>query len=153
MSDAPPPDVRRIVLFDGVCSVCDRAVHFIIDRDRGGRFQFAALQSEVGAELLARAGLSGINTMVLIEGDHAYTRSTAALRIARRLDGAWPALYVGMVVPKGLRDLAYRLFAAARYRLFGRLSACRVPSAAERGRFLDLPGARVPTPTPATPAF
>ena len=144
MTAEPASEPCRIVLFDGVCSVCDFAVHFIIDRDRGGRFQFAALQSEAGTALLARVGLSGLSTMVLIEGDQAYTQSTAALRIARHLDGAWPALYVGIIVPKRLRDVAYRLFAAARYRLFGQLSACRVPSPQERGRFLDLASSTSP---------
>jgi len=130
-------DATHIVLFDGVCSFCDQSVHFVLDRDRRGRFAFAALQSDVGSELAARHGIRGVTSMVLIEGDRAYTESTAALRVARRLDGAWPLLYGLIVVPKRLRDAAYRAFAQRRYQWFGQLNACRVPTPETRGRFLD----------------
>lgn len=127
-----------VILFDGVCSICDHAVHFILDRDPEGVFQFAALQSPAGEALSARFGLSGLSTIVLVEDGQAYTQSTAALRIARKLGGAWPALYAFTLVPKPLRDWAYRLFAANRYRIFGQLDACRVPTPELRSRFLDL---------------
>jgi predicted DCC family thiol-disulfide oxidoreductase YuxK len=145
MPGSSDPAVRRVVLFDGVCSVCDRAVHFIFDRDARGRFQFAALQSPVGRALAAQHGIStGLETMALIEGDRVYTQSSAALRVARQLDGAWPVLYAFTLVPRALRDWAYRQFAARRYRWFGQLEACRVPTPEIRSRFLDL--------GPATPA-
>lgn len=130
---------RRIVLFDGVCSVCDSVVHFIYDRDQRGLFTFAPLQSPAGQELVERFGLAqDLSTIVLIDGDRAYTKSTAALRIARLLDGAWPLLYALRVVPRPLRDVAYRYFAAHRYRWFGQLEHCRVPEPEMRRRFLDL---------------
>jgi predicted DCC family thiol-disulfide oxidoreductase YuxK len=132
------PQPRRIVLFDGVCSVCDHVVHFIIDRDSRQRFEFAAQQSPVGAELAARAGIPDVSTLVLIEDGRAYTESTAALRIARQLDGPYKWLYWLILVPKPLRDTAYRNFAARRYRWFGQLDACRVPPPEMRARFLDL---------------
>jgi len=138
MDNQPHP----IVLFDGVCNVCDQAVLFIVDRDRRQRFRFASIQSPTGARLLAAHGLSGlaqvVSTMVLIEGERVYTHSAAALRIARQLDGAWPLLSLFWLVPGPLRDLAYRYFAAHRYRWFGQLEACRVPTPELRSRFLDM---------------
>ena len=130
---------RRIVLFDGVCSVCDSAVHFIYDRDSRGLFEFAPLQSPAGQAIAEHYGVAqDLSTIVLIEGDRAYTKSTAALRIARALDGAWPLAYGFTVVPRSLRDVAYRYFAAHRYRWFGQLEHCRVPEPEMRRRFLDL---------------
>ena len=130
---------RRIVLFDGVCSVCDRSVHFIIDHDARGRFEFAPQQSPAGQALIARHGIPNqLDTIVLIEGDKAYTGSTAVLRVARLLDRPWPLFYALHWVPRPLRDFAYRFFVAHRYRWFGQLDACRVPTPELRSRFLDL---------------
>ncbi|MCI0573316.1 MAG: thiol-disulfide oxidoreductase DCC family protein [Myxococcaceae bacterium] len=129
----------RVVLFDGVCNLCNGAVNFIIDRDPEARFRFASLQSPVGATLLERHGLkvqAEPESMVLLEGGHLYVRSTAALRIARHLRGAWRLLYVLLLVPRPLRDAAYRFIARHRYRWFGRTEACRVPTPALRARFL-----------------
>jgi predicted DCC family thiol-disulfide oxidoreductase YuxK len=138
MAQTDSNEPRRVVLFDGVCNFCDASVNFILDHDARGRFEFAALQSPAGVRLLAQAGRSpGLSTMVLIEGDRVYTQSTAALRIARLLDGAWRLLYALIVVPKPLRDWAYRAFAVNRYRLFGQLEACRVPTPELRARFLE----------------
>jgi predicted DCC family thiol-disulfide oxidoreductase YuxK len=131
---------RRIVLFDGVCNVCNAAVSFIIDRDPSGAFEFASLQSGVGRELAEQHGIGPtIDTMALIEGDRAYTESTAALRVARRLRGPWPALYALVVVPRVVRDWLYRFFASHRYAWFGKTEACRVPTPDIRRRFLDSP--------------
>jgi predicted DCC family thiol-disulfide oxidoreductase YuxK len=138
MAHSDDPSVRRIVLFDGVCSVCDRIVNFILDHDSRGRFQFAPLQSPAGRALAEKYGVgTSLETMVLIEGDRAFTRSTAALRMARQLDGAWPLAYALILVPTSLRDWAYRGFAARRYRWFGQLDACRIPTPETRSRFLD----------------
>jgi predicted DCC family thiol-disulfide oxidoreductase YuxK len=128
-----------IVLFDGVCRFCNAGVNFIIDHDRRARVRLAALQSERGQELLARFGLrrDRLDSIVLVEGRRFWTRSTAALRIARLLDGPWPVLAVFLLVPAFLRDWAYDLLAANRYRWFGRLDACRVPTPELRRRFLE----------------
>jgi predicted DCC family thiol-disulfide oxidoreductase YuxK len=130
---------ERIVLYDGECGLCDKAVQFIIPRDPEGRFRFAAQQSEVGARLLAEHGYSdpAMRTIVLLEEGRLYTRSAAALRIARRLSGAWPVLYGFIVVPQVLRDAVYGFIARNRYRWFGRADACRLPKPGEQGRFLD----------------
>jgi len=129
---------KGVVLFDGVCNFCDHAVMFIVDRDRSGYFAFAPLQSPTADRLLASHGMSGLSTMVVVEGERVYTRSTAALRVARRLDGLWPILSVLWLIPKPLRDAAYSYFAANRYKWFGRLDACRVPTPELRSRFLDV---------------
>lgn len=130
-----------VVLFDGVCNLCNASVQFILDRDARGYFRFAALQSEAGAKALRAHGREASSgepdSVVLIEDGRVYERSDAALRIARRLDGAWPALCVLLVIPRPLRDTAYKLIARNRYRWFGRAAECRLPSPALRARFLS----------------
>ncbi len=130
---------KSIVLFDGVCNLCNGAVQFIINRDREGRFSFASLQSAAGQAHLRQFGLAtdAFDTFVLVEGGKAYTRSTAALRIARRLPGAWQLLYALMIVPRPLRDWMYGLVARNRYRLFGRRDSCMMPTPELRAKFLD----------------
>ena len=127
-----------IVLFDGVCNFCNASINFVIERDKAGYFQFAPLQSAVGIELLAKHSIDSSETdsVILVEGDMAYTHSTAALRIARKLDGIWPLLYAFVIVPKPIRGLAYKLFARNRYRLFGKQDACMMPTPDIRQRFL-----------------
>ncbi len=127
-----------IVLFDGVCNFCNASVNFMIKRDRAGYFQFAPLQSQIGIELLAKYSIDGSDTdsVILVENGKAYTHSSAALRIARKLDGPWPAFYGFVIVPKPIRDLAYKLFARYRYRLFGKQDACMMPTPDIRQRFL-----------------
>jgi len=127
-----------IILFDGVCNFCNGAVNFVIDRDQAGYFKFAALQSEAGEEMRDKYGIDKVETdsVVLIEDDKAYLHSSAALRIARKLPGAWPLLYGFIIVPRSIRDWAYKLFARNRYRLFGRQEQCMIPTPEVRARFL-----------------
>lgn len=132
--ESPPP---VIVLFDGVCNLCDAAVTFIIDRDADAVFRFAPLESEIGRRLTQHYGLEREDTVVLVEDGRCSVRSEAALRIARRLDGAWPFLAVLLIVPAPLRDLVYRFIARHRYRWFGTRDACRVPTPDLRRRFLE----------------
>lgn len=126
----------RIILFDGICNFCDASVQFIMKRDNGA-FKFASLQSDIGQELVARHKLQGIDSLVLIEEEKAYTRSTAALRIAKRLKGLWSLCYIGIIIPKPLRDPLYDRFAKNRYKWFGKKDACMLPSKEERARFLS----------------
>ena len=128
-----------VVLFDGVCKFCDASVHFIVDRDSAAVVHFAPLQSAYGEAALARLGLAGrrIDSLVLIEHSRGWTRSTAALRLTRYLDGFYPVLGVLLFLPAFLRDFAYDVFAANRYRWFGSLDACRVPTPELRRRFLE----------------
>ena len=135
-----PPDsgAHPTVLFDGVCNFCDASINFVIGNDKRSYFRFAPLQSEAGARLQRQYGFdpSQLDTFVLIEGGKAYLRSTAALRIARRLGGVYPALYAAIVVPRPLRDILYNWFAKRRYRWFGRKDECMVPTADVKDRFL-----------------
>ena len=126
-----------VILFDDVCNLCNASVNFVIDRDPDGFFQFAALQSDFAAGLVNTYGVGqGLDTIVLVESGKVYDRSTAALRIAKRLTGPWPLLYAGIVIPKFLRDSIYRFIARNRYRWFGQTEACRVPTADLQARFL-----------------
>lgn len=138
-----------VVLFDGVCNFCDSSVNFIIEHDRGGYFTFAPLQSDQGRRLAIKFGLDSvtagdsraddlvpIDSIILIEDEKAYTHSTAALRIVRRLDGISSCAYVFIIVPAPIRDFFYRLFAKYRYRFFGRKDQCMIPTSDVRSRFL-----------------
>lgn len=109
---------RHLVLIDGECNLCNATGMWVNLRDKKRRFRFQALQSEEGREVLEGHGLptDDYDTMVLVEGGKAYTRSTAALRIARRLRQPWPLLYGFIIVPKPLRDAAYRFVARNRHR-------------------------------------
>ena len=126
------------MLFDGVCNFCNATINFVIEHDKAGYFKFAPLQSEMGEELMARHDIDRVETdsVILVENGKAFTHSEAALRIAKRLDGVWSWAYALIVIPRLLRDLAYRLFAKQRYRLFGRRDACMMPTPEIRARFL-----------------
>ena len=129
--------MRSIVLFDGVCNFCSDSVNFIIRHDTKNRFAFAPLQSGKGIELRAKYGIDDdIDSIVLIEDDRAFTKSTAALRIAKRLGGIWALAYAFIIVPRPVRDYLYELFAKYRYRLFGKKDECMLPTPEVRARFL-----------------
>ena len=129
--------MRSIVLFDGVCNFCSDSVNFIIQHDTENKFMFAPLQSEKGIELRVKYGIEdNIDSIVLIEDDQAFTRSTGALRIAKRLGGIWAAAYVLILVPRPIRDYFYELFAKYRYRWFGKKDECMLPTPEIRARFL-----------------
>ena len=127
-----------IVLFDGVCNFCNGSINSVIEHDKAGYFKFAPLQSGIGEDLLGRHGIerSETDSVVLIEDEKAYTHSTAALRIARRLGGIWSMGYALIIIPRPIRDFLYKSFAKYRYRLFGRQDECMMPTPAIRARFL-----------------
>ena len=129
-----------IVLFDGECNLCTFTVKFILRRDHKDRFRFASLQTDVGLELARRHRISvaGLASVILLEGDRAFTRSTAALRILRNLSAGYALLYPLVLVPRFLRDTLYDFIARNRYRWFGKRDACMVPSPEVRGKFLDI---------------
>lgn len=129
--------MKRIVLFDGECNFCDYSVQFIIKRDPKGFFTFASLQSDIGKELMKKYHVPGdINSMVLLEGNKFYLKSTAAIRICKQLNGAWKILYVLNIIPKPIRDFFYDYIAKNRYKWFGKNDSCMIPSPEERKRFL-----------------
>lgn len=130
---------KFIILFDGVCNLCNGTVQFIIKRDKKNQFHFASLQSESGQHLLAKYNLplNDYNSFVLIEDDKVYTRSLAALRVAKKLKGLWPFLYGFIIVPKFIRDGIYKWIAKNRYKWFGKQDSCMVPTYELRARFLN----------------
>ena len=146
---APDPahvETRPIVLFDGVCNLCNGAVTFVIDRDPEATLAFAPLQSSLARERIAaasrgesRSASASGDSIVLLEEGRVHTRSTAALRIARRLRRPWPLLGVFLAVPAPLRDALYDLIARHRYRLFGRTETCRLPTPDTAARFVARP--------------
>ena len=133
-SDALP----AIVLFDGVCSLCDGLVQFLIRHDPAGRLRFCAMQSDAGRALLASRGFDpdALDTFVVLDGSRNLTRGDAALAIARLLPAPWSWLSAGRVLPRALRDALYRIVAGNRYAWFGRRDTCLIPTPEVRSRFL-----------------
>ncbi|MGV2965014.1 thiol-disulfide oxidoreductase DCC family protein [Paenibacillus sp. AGC30] len=127
-----------IVLVDGVCHFCQGLTKWIIKRDPEGKYHFASLQSDVAKELLAKGNLStdSMDTFVLIENGKYYTRSTAALRLAKGLKYPYPLLYVFIIVPRFIRNAVYNWVARNRYRWFGKDEACMLPTPEIKDRFL-----------------
>ena len=130
---------KAIILFDGVCNLCERSVQTVLRHDPTGYFHFASLQGAAGQQLLQQYGLHGndMKSFVLIENGKAYTRSTAALRVCRNLTGPLRWLYPFIFLPAFLRNRVYDLIAANRYRWFGRKTECWLPRPEWKARFLD----------------
>ncbi len=131
-SDAP------ILLFDGVCNLCNASVQWILAHDPAGKFKFAALQSETGQKLLQQHGLGTeqFDTVVLVVRDQIFLRSDAPLEIARLLGGGWSLFYIFKILPRFLRDAAYNVIARNRYRWFGQREECMLPRPEWKERFL-----------------
>jgi predicted DCC family thiol-disulfide oxidoreductase YuxK len=153
---APPPPGAAVVLFDGVCNLCNGWVNFLIDRDPRATLRFAALQSRAAGALLASAGAAAPwtgpgaappavpaaappATMLLVEGGRVYDRSTAVLRIVQHLGAPWSLLAAFLWFPRPWRDGIYAFVAARRYRWFGKSESCRIPTPELRARFLPEP--------------
>jgi predicted DCC family thiol-disulfide oxidoreductase YuxK len=137
---------HAVVLFDGVCNVCNAAVRFIAANDPAGRFAFASLQSPRARELLGdRPSTSSgqatdplePDSVVLLDHGRRYERSDAALHIALGLRAPWPLAFAAILIPRAARDAAYRWIARNRYRWFGRSDTCPLPTPELRERFLD----------------
>lgn len=132
-------DAHALVLFDGVCNLCNASVRWILARDREQRFRFAALQSDAAREALAAAHAPPElpDSVVLVAQGRVYVRSDAAIGIARRLGFPWSLAAAALVLPRFARDALYGWIARNRYRWFGKQDACMVPTPALRARFLD----------------
>ena len=126
-----------IILFDGQCIFCDHSVQFILKRDVDEVFQFASLQSDIGQQLLKQYNVdSSMDSIVVIYMNKLYTQSDAAIVIAQQFKGLWKLLTVVKFIPKWLRDKMYVVIAKNRYRLFGEMDTCRIPTEEERRQFL-----------------
>jgi predicted DCC family thiol-disulfide oxidoreductase YuxK len=131
-------EYERVIIFDGICHWCNGWVNFTLVRDPHGKFKFGTLQSEPAQQILRALGLPTDNfeTFLLLERDRVFTKSTAALRIIRHLSGLWPLLYIGIVIPRPLRDALYDYVAQRRYRWMGKTETCRVPTQTDQERFV-----------------
>lgn len=125
-----------IILFDGVCNLCNWSVQFIIKRDPKKQFSFASLQSDVGKGLLEKHHLSDVNSVVLIKKNKCYLESNAALEICRHLSHGWKLLTIFKIIPSFIRDPLYRYIARNRYKWFGKQDSCMLPTEDMKKRFL-----------------
>jgi predicted DCC family thiol-disulfide oxidoreductase YuxK len=138
-------DNHPIILYDGVCGLCNRLVQFVLKRDRADVFRFAALQSEFAAQVLTRHGANpqDLDTMYTVlnyggPGETLPARSDAVLAVLERLGGMWSALAgVARIFPLRIRNFFYHLVAGTRYRIFGKYDACPLPTPDQRAKFLD----------------
>jgi predicted DCC family thiol-disulfide oxidoreductase YuxK len=131
--ESPAP----VLFYDGVCGLCNRFVDFVIARDAAAVFRFAPLQGETAREHLPEADVRDLNTVVLQDEQGVFRKSAAAVRVLMRLGGGWGILgRILWLVPRPLRDAGYLLVARYRYAIFGKKETCRMPTPAERARFL-----------------
>lgn len=129
---------KTLVLFDGVCNLCNGTVQFIINRDPKGTFKFTSLQSEAGQEVIKKFNLpvNSLHSILVVENNVCYERSDAALHIAKHLPWPWKWLPAFGILPRFIRDGVYDLIAKNRYRMFGKQDSCMLPTPELRGRFL-----------------
>ena len=127
-----------IILFDGVCNLCNDSVQFIIRQDKSEKFLFASLQSDFAEEKMKQFGLdnSSLDTVVLIDGDRVFTRSSAGLEVLKRLGGLWQLFYAFIIIPAPVRNIIYDWIARNRYRWFGKKDECMIPTPELKKRFL-----------------
>ncbi len=136
--DTEVPAEHPVLLFDGVCNLCNQSIQFVIRNDPDAVFRFAPLQSDVGQELLSEFGMptDELESVVLVEGDEYYTKSSAALRTAKHLGGVYRLLWPLRVIPRRLRNVVYDFIANRRYRWFGKRDSCMMPTPDIEARFL-----------------
>ncbi len=132
-------DKFDIVMFDGVCNLCNDAVDFIIVRDKNDKFKFGALQEDKSKDILKpyKVKEDYLDSIILIRGDQIFYKSRAALEIAKNLSGLWPVTYAFIIIPAFVRDPIYDWIARNRYKWFGKRETCRFPSEEERAKFLE----------------
>lgn len=138
--EAELPKNKKIILFDGVCNLCNNAINFVIAHDKKDVFRFASLQSELGRKLVSERGIDPevLDTIILIEpGVVYYEKSTAALKIAKDLSGGYSLMSHFLFLPKFIRDGVYNLVAKNRYSWFGKKDSCMIPTPELKAKFLD----------------
>lgn len=129
---------QSIILFDGLCNLCDGAVKFVIKHDIDKNFLFTSLQSEIGQKLLNQYNLplENFNSFTLVQNNKVYTRSTAALKVAKQLKGGIKFIYLFIIIPSFIRDTIYDWIARNRYKWFGKKEVCLIPTPELKSRFL-----------------
>ena len=130
-------DTHHIVFFDGVCSLCNNAIDFLMRKDRRNVLLFAPLQGTTASKLLPAADASSLSSMVYYSEGKVSYRTKAILNILWDMGGWWMIFSVFRIVPSFIRDIFYNWMAASRYKWFGKKETCRIPTAEERARFLD----------------
>lgn len=127
-----------VILFDGVCNLCNGAITFIIKRDKKNHYRFAALESDIGKMYLKKHNIDPlkIDSIILIRGERAFIKASAALRIAQKMSGLWPLLYVFIIIPRFISNGVYDYIARNRYQWFGKEESCMIPTPALREKFL-----------------
>ena len=129
----------KVILFDGVCNLCNASINWVIDHDKKNLFKFASLQSVYGQKKVAELGLSGdyMGTVVLEDESKGYTRSAAVLQIARHIGGIYSLAVIFFIIPPFIRDFFYKIVANNRYKWFGKQESCRIPTPELRSKFLE----------------
>ncbi|MFT5077074.1 MAG: putative DCC family thiol-disulfide oxidoreductase YuxK [Flavobacteriaceae bacterium] len=129
---------HKIILFDGVCNLCNSSVNFVIKKDKNDVFRFAALQSEIGKQYINKFNIdpSQTDSIILIDGDKHYIKSTAALNVTKSLKGGYPLLYAFIIVPKFIRNWVYDVIAKNRYKWYGEKESCMIPTPELKSKFL-----------------
>ncbi len=127
-----------LILFDGICNLCNSGVNFVIDRDKKGKYKFASLQSKEAQEILSKHGVQTpkMDSFILIKQNKVYRKSSAILEISKDMGSFWPILYVFKIVPTFFRNWIYNFVAAHRYQWFGKRDQCRIPTEELQNRFL-----------------
>ena len=130
--------MQPVIFFDGICNLCNGAVQFTIERDKKNIFQFASLQSDYAQLKLTPCNIApeNLESFILLENGKVYLRSTAALRVAKKLNGLWPLLYSFIIIPRFIRDAVYNYIAKNRYKWFGKQESCWVPTPELKSKFL-----------------
>jgi predicted DCC family thiol-disulfide oxidoreductase YuxK len=130
----PPP----VILFDGVCNLCNAWVRFVFRHDPSGVFRFAAQQSPVSQTMLREYAIDSpqLSSVILVAGDSVYMESSAVLEICAQLGPPWSWITLARIIPRRMRDACYRFVVQHRYRWFGRTDTCQLPSAGLRSRFI-----------------
>lgn len=133
------PENKKIILFDGVCNLCDNTVQFIIKHDKNDIFRFVALQSDLGQEIIKHIGvdITKTDSIILYEPGHAYYyKAQAALKIAKELGGVYSLLSIFSILPNGITNSVYDVIARNRYKWFGKKEACMIPTPELKAKFL-----------------
>ena len=134
------PENKKIILFDGVCNLCNKTVNKVIDYDKKNTFLFTALQSETGQQIIKKIGINTneVDSIILYENNMAYyIKSTAAIKIMNDLGGFWSVTKIFWIFPEGFRNWVYDIIARNRYKWFGKEDNCRIPTPELKAKFLD----------------